>query len=155
MSISWMSCSTLAPQFLVGSGFAAQPVDLCPKCNGDRENRIPPYAVQTAFAWPAQPLFHFRLSREGLHAGMEMKPIWRQSVDGWANPLMVGLKWEGLRSLDMIADDHVDELCEQISRVRKELDQFKDVVANAVSKLNARITALEEGVPAPRGRIRR
>jgi hypothetical protein len=55
----------------------------------------------------------------------------------------------------MITDDHVDELCEQISRVRKELDQFKDVVANAVSKLNARITALEDGLPAQRGRIRR
>jgi hypothetical protein len=55
----------------------------------------------------------------------------------------------------MITDDRVDDFCEQISRVRKELDQFKDVVANAVSKLNARITALEAGLPAPRGRIRR
>jgi hypothetical protein len=55
----------------------------------------------------------------------------------------------------MITDDHVDDLCEQISRVRRELDQFKDVVANAVSKLNARITALEEVGPAPRGRFRR
>ena len=68
---------------------------------------------------------------------------------------MVGLKCKVLRSLDMITDDHVDDLCEQISRVRRELDQFKDVVANAVSKLNARITALEAGVSAPRGRIRR
>jgi hypothetical protein len=55
----------------------------------------------------------------------------------------------------MITDGHVDNLCEQIARVRKEIDQFKDVVANAVSKLNARITALEEGLPVPRGRIRR
>jgi hypothetical protein len=68
---------------------------------------------------------------------------------------MVGFWREGPRRLDMITDDHVDGLCEQIARVRKELDQFKDVVANAVSKLNARITALENGLPAPRGRVRR
>jgi hypothetical protein len=52
----------------------------------------------------------------------------------------------------MITDERVDELDQQISRVRKELDGFKDVVANAVSKLNARINALEQRLPSPRNR---
>jgi hypothetical protein len=47
----------------------------------------------------------------------------------------------------MITDDLVDDVCQKISRVRKELDQFKDVIADAVSKLNARITALEQRLP--------
>jgi hypothetical protein len=52
----------------------------------------------------------------------------------------------------MITDDRVDDLDQQISRVRKELDEFKDVVANAVSKLNARINALEQRLPRPKSR---
>ena len=52
----------------------------------------------------------------------------------------------------MITDERVDDLDQQISRVRKELDGFKDVVANAVSKLNARINALEQRLPFPRSR---
>jgi len=62
----------------------------------------------------------------------------------------------------MINDDRIaqnapttDDVNQQISRVRKELDHFKDVVANAVSRLNARIQALEQRLPALRTRIRR
>jgi hypothetical protein len=52
----------------------------------------------------------------------------------------------------MITDEHVQDLAQQISRVKKELCEFKDVVANAVSKLNARINALEQRLPSPRSR---
>ena len=52
----------------------------------------------------------------------------------------------------MITDERVDDLDQQISRVRKELDEFKDVVANAISRLNARINALEQRLPLPRRR---
>jgi hypothetical protein len=38
-----------AGPFFCRSGFATQPVDLCPKCNGDRENRIPPYSAANCF----------------------------------------------------------------------------------------------------------
>jgi len=52
----------------------------------------------------------------------------------------------------MITDEPVDDLDQQISRVRKELDEFKDVVANAISRLNARINALEHRLPSSRSR---
>jgi hypothetical protein len=55
----------------------------------------------------------------------------------------------------MITDERADDICHQVSRVRKELDHFKDVVANAVSRLNARIKALEQRLPPPRSRWRR
>ena len=61
----------------------------------------------------------------------------------------------GLRTPAMITDERVDDIGQQISQVRTELDQFKDVVANAVSKLNARIKALEERLPVPRSGVRR
>jgi hypothetical protein len=54
----------------------------------------------------------------------------------------------------MITDDHINDTDQQISRVIKELNEFKDVVANAVSKLNARIMALERRFPPLRGRTR-
>jgi hypothetical protein len=54
----------------------------------------------------------------------------------------------------MITNESVDGVDEQITRIRKELDDFKDVVASAVSKLNARINALERRLPAARARAR-
>jgi hypothetical protein len=55
----------------------------------------------------------------------------------------------------MTTDQSADDPCHEISRLRKELDHFKDVVANAVSRLNARIKALEQRLPTIRSRIRR
>ena len=55
----------------------------------------------------------------------------------------------------MITDERVDDIGQQISEVRTELDQFKDVVASAVSELNARIKVLEKRLPVPRSRVRR
>jgi hypothetical protein len=45
-----------------------------------------------------------------------------------------------------------EDLDQKISQLRQELNDFQDVVANAVSKLNARINALERRLPAPRSR---
>jgi len=52
----------------------------------------------------------------------------------------------------MITDERDDDVGQQVSRVRKELDHFKDVVANAVSRLNVRIKALEQRLPPARSR---
>jgi hypothetical protein len=52
----------------------------------------------------------------------------------------------------MFADESIDDLNQQISQLRRELDEFKDVVANAVSKLNARINALEQHLPSQKNR---
>src|SRR5215216_6181874 len=79
-----------------------------------------------------------------LHAAVEMKPTYFYSVD-----LSLQL---GRPSAAMITDEGIDDLDQQILQLRKELDEFKDVVANAVSKLNARINALEQRLPAPRSR---
>jgi hypothetical protein len=54
----------------------------------------------------------------------------------------------------MITNESVDRVDEQIAQMRKELDDFKDVVASAVAKLNARINALERRLPAARTRVR-
>jgi len=54
----------------------------------------------------------------------------------------------------MATDERGDDICHQVSRVKQELDHFKDVVGNAVSRLNARIKALEQRLPPLRGRMR-
>jgi hypothetical protein len=45
-----------------------------------------------------------------------------------------------------------DDLDQKISQLRQELNDFQDVVADAISKLNARINALERRLPSPRSR---
>ena len=55
----------------------------------------------------------------------------------------------------MITDQRVDHVCQQLLQMRNDLDHFKDVVVNAVSKLNSRIKALEQRLPPPRSRFRR
>jgi len=54
----------------------------------------------------------------------------------------------------MATDERGDDTCHQVSRVKQELDHFKDVVGNAVSRLNARIKALEQRLPPLRSRMR-
>jgi hypothetical protein len=52
----------------------------------------------------------------------------------------------------MPTDEPGDDISHQVFQLKKELDHFKDVVATAVSKLNARIKALEERLPPSQSR---
>ena len=52
----------------------------------------------------------------------------------------------------IVSDERVDDVDQKISQLRKELNQFQEVVAEAVSKLNARINALEQRLPVPTSR---
>jgi hypothetical protein len=55
----------------------------------------------------------------------------------------------------MITDAPINDVGQQLVRMRSELNDFKEVVANAVSRLNARINALERCLPPPKACIRR
>jgi hypothetical protein len=47
----------------------------------------------------------------------------------------------------MITDERIADVNHEIAQLTKELEEFKEVVVHAVSKLNARINALERRLP--------